>query len=182
MQQPQLDSSYESRCCSPKGASEHFAVVQSLSRVQLFATPGTAAHQASLSSTVSSSVQFSPSVVSNSLWPHGLQHARPPCPSPTPRVYSNSCPLSRWCHPAISSPVIPFSRSSVSRNLLKHMSMELVMLSNHSSSATPSPPVLNLSQHHGLFQQVGSSHQVAKVLEFQLQQQSFQWILRADFL
>ena len=43
------------------------------------------------------------------LWPHGSQHARSPCPSPTPRVYSNSCPLSRWCHPAISSPVIPFS-------------------------------------------------------------------------
>ena len=45
----------------------------------------------------------------NSLHPHGLQHTRPPCPSPTPRVYSNSCPLSRWCHPAISSSVIPFS-------------------------------------------------------------------------
>ena len=56
-----------------------------------------------------SSVQFSHSVVSDSLWPHGLQHARPPCPSPTPGVYSNSCPLSRWCHPAISSSVIPFS-------------------------------------------------------------------------
>ena len=55
------------------------------------------------------SVQFSHSVVSNSLWPHGLQHSRPPCPSPTPRVYSNSCPLSRWCHPTISSSVIPFS-------------------------------------------------------------------------
>ena len=52
---------------------------------------------------------FSHSVVSNSLWPHGLQHARPPCPSPTPEVYSNSCPLSRWCHPTISSSVIPFS-------------------------------------------------------------------------
>ena len=55
------------------------------------------------------SVQFSCSVVSDSFWPHGLQHARPPCPSPTPGVYSNSCPLSRWCHPAISSSVIPFS-------------------------------------------------------------------------
>ena len=57
-----------------------------------------------------SSVQFSPSVASNSLWPHGLQHTRPPCPSPTPGVYSNSCPLSRWCHPAISSSVAHFSR------------------------------------------------------------------------
>ena len=56
-----------------------------------------------------SSVQFSCSVVSGSLWPHGLQHARPPCPSPTPGVYSNSCPWSWWCHPAISSPVVPFS-------------------------------------------------------------------------
>ena len=56
-----------------------------------------------------SSVQFSHSVVSDSLWPHGLEHARPPCPSPTPRVHSNSCPLSRWCHPAVSSSVIPFS-------------------------------------------------------------------------
>ena len=56
-----------------------------------------------------SSVQFSRSVVSDSLRPHKLQHARPPWPSPTPRVYSNSCPSSQWCHPAISSSVIPFS-------------------------------------------------------------------------
>ena len=55
------------------------------------------------------SVQFNHSVVSDSLWSHGLQHARPPCPSPTPRVYPNSCPLSRWCHPTVSSSVIPFS-------------------------------------------------------------------------
>ena len=55
------------------------------------------------------SVQFSHSVVSDSLRPHELQHARPPCPSPTPRVYPNSCQSSRWCHPAISSSVIPFS-------------------------------------------------------------------------
>ena len=53
------------------------------------------------------SVQFSCSVVSDSLRPHELQHARPPCPSPTPRVHSNSCPSSRWCHPTISSPVVP---------------------------------------------------------------------------
>ena len=56
-----------------------------------------------------SSVQFSRSVMSNSLQPPGLQNARPPCPSPTPRAYSNSCPLSRWCHPIISSSVVPFS-------------------------------------------------------------------------
>ena len=55
------------------------------------------------------SVQFSRSVVSDSLRPHELQHARPPCPSPTPGVHSNSHPLSWWCHPAISSSVVPFS-------------------------------------------------------------------------
>ena len=57
----------------------------------------------------SSSVQFSCSVVSDSLQPHESQHARPPCPSPTPGVYPNPCPLSWWCHPTISSSVIPFS-------------------------------------------------------------------------
>ena len=56
-----------------------------------------------------SSVQFSRSVVSDSLWPHESQHARPPCPLPTPGVYLNSCPSSRWCHPAIWPSVIPFS-------------------------------------------------------------------------
>ena len=55
------------------------------------------------------SVQFSRSVTSSSLWPHELQHARPPCPSPTPGVHPNSCASSPWCHPAISSSVIPFS-------------------------------------------------------------------------
>ena len=58
-----------------------------------------------------SSVQFIGSVLSDPLWPHGLQHTRPPCPSPTPGVYSNSCPLSWWCHPSISPSVIPFSSS-----------------------------------------------------------------------
>ena len=56
-----------------------------------------------------SSVQFSCSVMSSSLWPHGLQHARIPCPSPTPSAYSNSCPSSWWCQPTISSSVVPFS-------------------------------------------------------------------------
>ena len=55
------------------------------------------------------SVQFSHSVVSNSLQPHGLQHARPPCSSPTPGVHPNSCPLSQWCHPPSHSSVVPFS-------------------------------------------------------------------------
>ena len=95
-----------------------------------------------------SSVQFSRSVVSDSLWPHELQHARPPCPSPTPGVHSDSCPLScdaiQPSHPLLS----------------------------------PSPPAFSLSQHQGLFQWVHSSHQVAKVLEFQLQHQSFQRTLK----
>ena len=95
--------------------------------------------------------QFCLSVVSNSLQPHKPQHARPPCPSPTPGVHPNPCPLSRWCHPTISSSVAPFSSS-------------------------------NLSQHQGLFKWVSSSHQVAKVLELQLQHQSFQWAPRADLL
>ena len=55
------------------------------------------------------SVQFSHSVMPDSLRPHEPQHARPPCPLPTPGAYSNSCPLSRWCHPTVSSSVIPFS-------------------------------------------------------------------------
>ena len=92
-----------------------------------------------------SSVQFSHSVMSKSLRPHKSQHARPPCPSPTPRVHPNPCPLSWWCHPAISS------------------------------LSSPSPPASNPSQHQGLFQWVSSSHEVVKVLEFQLQHQSFQW-------
>ena len=93
-------------------------------------------------------VQFSCSVVSDSLWPHEPQHARPPYPSPTAGVHPNLCPLSRWhiwpCY----------------------------------SLLYPSPPALNLSQHQGLFKSVSSSHQVAKVLEFQLQHQSFQWTPR----
>ena len=56
-----------------------------------------------------SSIQFSHSVVSDSLWPHESQHTRPPCPSPTPGIYPNSRPLSWWCHPTVSSSVVPFS-------------------------------------------------------------------------
>ena len=66
-------------------------------------------HLSSKGSLILASVQFSHSVVSDSLRLHGLQYARPPCPSPTPGVYSNSCPLSQWCHPTISASVIPFS-------------------------------------------------------------------------
>ena len=87
------------------------------------------------------SIQFNCSVVSDSLQPHGLQHLRPPCPSPIPGVHPNPCPLSRWCHP-----------TSV---ILCHL-----------IPSSPSPPALNLSQHKGLFQWVGSSPQVAKVWSF----------------
>ena len=72
-----------------------------------------------------SSVQFSHSVVPDSLRPHELKHTRPPCPSPTPRVHSNSCPSSRWCHPAISSSVVPFSSCP---NPSQHQSLPMSQL------------------------------------------------------
>ena len=89
------------------------------------------------------SLLFDHSVMSDSLQPHGLQHASLPCPSLSPRACSNSCPQSR-CAIQPSHPL-----------------------------SSPSPPALNLSQHQGLFQWVSSSHQVVKVLELQLQHQSF---------
>ena len=97
------------------------------------------------------SIQFSRSVVSDSLRPHEPQHARPPCPSPAPRVYPNPCPLSQWYHLTISC-------------------HPLLLL----PSIFPSIRVF--------FKWVSSSHQVAKVLEFQLQHQSFQWTPRIDLL
>ena len=96
------------------------------------------------------SVHFSHSVMSNSLRPHRLQHARPPCPSPTPGVYSDSCPSHLWCHPITSSSVIPFS------------------------SRLQSFPA------SGSFQMSQFFAQVAKILEYQLQHQSFQLIFRTD--
>ena len=99
-------------------------------------------------------VQFSHSVTSYSLQSLGLQHTRPPCASPTPGVYSNSYPLNQWFHPTISSSVVLFS-SCIQSFPLKHM---------------------------GFFKWVSSLHQVAKILEFQLQHQSFQWIFRTNFL
>ena len=81
----------------------HFYFVDNVGKVSLFNLK----HRINSSAVQFSSVQFSRSVVSDSLWPHESQHTRPPCPSPTPGVYSNSCPLSRWCHPTIS--VVPFS-------------------------------------------------------------------------
>ena len=98
------------------------------------------------------SVQFGSVQSLSCLRPHGLQHARPPCPSLAPRPCSNSCPLSRWCHPTISSSLVRFS---------SHLQSFL---------ASGSFPVSHFFT------------QVAKVLEFQLQHQSSQWIFRADFL
>ena len=95
-------------------------------------------------------VQFSRSVMPDSLRPHKAQHTRPPCPLWNPGVYPNSCPLSWWGRPTISSSVIPFS------------------------SCPQSFPA------SGSFPRVSSLHQVAKVLEFQLQHQSFQWTLKTD--
>ena len=97
-------------------------------------------------------VQFSVSVVSDSLQPHGLQHTRLPYTSPTPWVYSTHV---HWGGDSIQ-PSHPLSSSS--------------------------PLTFNLPQHQGLFKWVSSSHHVAKVLEFQLQHQSFQWILWTNFL
>jgi len=74
-----------------------------------------------------SSVQFSRSVVSDSLRPHESQHARPPCPSPTPGVHSDSCPSSQWCHPAISSSVVPFSSCPQSPPSIRVFSNELTL-------------------------------------------------------
>ena len=206
------------------------------------------------------------------LRPHELQHARPPCPSPAPGVYSNPCPLSQWCHPTISSSVVPFSSclqsfpasgsfqisqffvsggqsiavspsasvlpmniqswlllgwtgwiSLLSKGLSRVFSNQIrsdqllrrVRLCNPMNRSTPGLPVhhqlpeftqthvhwvvsdaiqpsyplsspfpsaFNLSQHQGLFKLVSCLHQVAKVLELQLQHQSSQWIFRVDFL
>ena len=80
-----------------------------LFHLSVISLPDSDSHKALKNKVQISSVQFSHSVVSNSLGPHESQHARPPCPSPTPGVYPNSCPSSRWCHSAISSSVIPFS-------------------------------------------------------------------------
>ena len=88
----------------------------------------------------------------NYLWPHRPQHARPPCPSPIPGASSNSCPLSWWCHPTISSSAVAFS------------------------------PTLNLSHHQGLFPITWLFASGGQHIRALAQHQSFQWILRVDFL
>ena len=110
---------------------------------------------------LASSVQFSCSGAYDSLRPCESQHTRPPCPSQTPGVHSDSHPLSQWCHPAISSSVIPFSSCP------------------QSLPASGSFPMSQLNESFPMSQ---LWHEVAKVLEFHLQHQSFQWTARADLL
>ena len=97
-----------------------------------------------------SSVQFSHSVTSNSLQPHEPQHARPPCPSPTPGVYSNSCPLSQWCHPAISSFVIPFSSCLQSCLASGSFPMSQLLVSGGQSIGSFSFNISPFNEHPGL--------------------------------
>ena len=93
-----------SSCVVPFSCLQSFPASGSFPMNQSFTSGGQSIRVSALAS-----VQFNRSVVSDSLWTYGLQHARPPCPSPTPGVHSNSYPLSRWCHLAISSSIIPFS-------------------------------------------------------------------------
>ena len=93
------------------------------------------------------SVQFSCSVMSDSLWLHEPQHTRPPCPSPTPGVYPNSCPSSRWCHPTISSSVVPFSSCPQSFPASGSFQMSQLFASGGQSigvSASPSVLPMNI--------------------------------------
>ena len=93
-----------------------------------------------------SSVQFSRSVVSDSLRPHESQHTRPPCPSPTSGVHPNSCPLSRWCHPAISSSVVPFSSCPQSFPASRSFQMsQLVTWGGQSTGVLASASVLPMN-------------------------------------
>ena len=99
-----------------------------------------------------SSVQFSCLVVSNSLRPHGLQHARPPYPSPTPGAYSNSCPLSQWCHSTISSSVVPFSSSLQSFSKSGSFPMSQFLASGgHSIGVSASTSVLQWTFRTDIF-------------------------------
>ena len=97
-------------------------------------------------SSIYCSVQFSRSVMSNCLLPHELQHARPPCPSATPRAYPNSCSLSQWCHPAISSSVVPFSSCPQSLPASESFLMSQLFAWGGQSTGDPQKRVLCLAQ------------------------------------
>ena len=98
--------------CGPQGSNLHLLHRQAgsltLSTFQLM-TNLIPLYNETVGNIYTPDIQFSHLVMSEFVWPHGLQHARLPCPSPTPRTCGNSCPLSQWCHPAISSSVVPFS-------------------------------------------------------------------------
>ena len=135
---------------------------------------------------------FSCQVVSNSLWTHELQQAWLLCPAPSPWVCSNLCPLSQLSSVAQSCPTLCDPTNHSTPGLpVHHQLPESTQTHVHWVGDTiqpshplpsPSPLALNLSQHQGLFQWVSSSHQVAKVLEFQLQHQSFQRTPRTDLI
>ena len=166
--------------------------------------------------TIISSIHFSPSVMSDFATPWTAAH-QASHPKPTPGICLNSCPLSQWCHPNISSSVVPFFScpqsfpasvqfssftqlcptlcNPMNRSMpglpVHHQLPELAQTHIHRVGdaiqpshplSSPSPPAFNLSQHQGLLHWVSSLHQVAKVLEFQLQHQSFHWVFRTDFL
>ena len=97
---------------------------------------------------IENSVQFSRSVVSDSLRPNESQQARPPCPSPTPRAYSNSCPSSSWCHPAISSSVIPFSRPQSLPTPESFPMSQLFAWGGQSTGVSVSASVLPMNTQH----------------------------------
>ena len=94
--------------------------------------------------------QFRHSVLSDSLWPHGLQHARPPCPSPTLGVYPNSWPLSWWCHPAISSSAVPFSSCLQSFPASVSFLMSQFASGGQSIGVSASAPDLPMNTQDGL--------------------------------
>ena len=98
------------QCVKVKSESEVAQSCPTLSDPMDCSLPGSSVHGIFQARVLEwGAIAFSCSVISNSLWPHVLQYARLPCPSPIPRVYSNSCPLSQWCHQTISSSVVPFS-------------------------------------------------------------------------
>ena len=138
-----INFSSESMCCFITGRNKN--------HLKLFLTK-VSGHVSWAPHPLNLSVQFSHSVVSNSLWSHRLQHARLHCPLPTSRAYSNSCPSSRWCHPTSSSSVVPFT---------SHLQFF------PASGSFPMSQFFSSGGH---------------ILEFKLQHQSFQWIFRTDFL
>ena len=150
---------------------------------------------------------FSHQVVSDSLRPRGLQHTRLLCPSPSPRVCPSSCPLNQWCHPTISSSLtlffcllsfpasgsFPMSQVFYNESVLRIRWPKYWCFNFSTNPFSEYSGLISITINwvdllaaqgtpKGLYQWVGSLHQVAKVLELQLQHQSFQWIFRVDFL